>query len=233
MDQVDFQNTMRTLGWSSQAVQGFEADAYGAALCLIHYIDHLTPAGRIAWANASMRASHIGQQGIRRTREGSYLSWLNQLRMSVYGLGFDDESVTKQTMRVSNPWSLSDAEFTYCMLYIRTGREPDTDKFQKKYLAPLESKVAGKLTDTLEGEALKYLETAAITLGGAAIGAFFKFKNSTIGGAVIGFAFDMLKETMAKQMLADLTARYESDEARRLYLVPKGLSSYVKVAALP
>ena len=66
IDQTDFGNSLRTIGWSTAAVQGFEADAYGAALLLIHYIDHLTPAGRLAWARANNTASDVGQQGIRK-----------------------------------------------------------------------------------------------------------------------------------------------------------------------
>ena len=59
-------------------------------------------------------------------------------------------------MRVSAPWSLSDPEFTYCMLYIKTGRAPDESKFEKHFLNSTEQMVAGKVEDTLK-KALEYL----------------------------------------------------------------------------
>ena len=45
IDNVDFKNSLQTIGWQSAAVGGFEADAYGAVLMLIHYVGNLTPAG--------------------------------------------------------------------------------------------------------------------------------------------------------------------------------------------
>lgn len=232
IDQVDFSNTMRTIGWNTQAVQGFEQEAYGAALSLIHYIDHLTPAGRLAWAQANNAASRKGQSGIQKTKDGTYLSWLNQLRLQVYGLGVDDESVTEQPMRVQAPWSLSDAEFSYCMLYIKTGRAPDESKFEKQYLNATEQMVAGKVEDSLRSQALQYLELGAAAVGGTALRAYFTVQRSWVGGVVLTIAWAALSAELAKRELATLTARYTLDEQRRLYLGAKGLSNYKQIVGL-
>lgn len=87
IDPVDFDNSLQTIGYSPAAVKGFESDAYGSTLLLIHFIDQLTAAGRLAWVNANNQRSDIGQTGIQKTQEGFFLSWLNQLRMQVYGIG--------------------------------------------------------------------------------------------------------------------------------------------------
>lgn len=232
IDQVDFSNTLRTIGWNPSAVQGFEQEAYAAALLLIHYIDHLTPGGRLAWARANNAASDTGQSGIQKTKKGTYLAWLNGLRLQVYGTGFDDESVTKQPMRVHAPWSLSDAEFTYCMLYIKTGRAPDESKFEKQYLNATEQMVAGKVEDSLRSQALQYLQIGAAAIGGKAVSAYLKIQSSWAGGAALSIVWAALSFEMAKIQLADLTTRYSIDEQRRLFLVAKGLSSYKQIVGL-
>jgi hypothetical protein len=231
-DKVDFANSLRTVGWNTAAVQGFEQDAYGATLLLIHFIDHLTPAGRLAWARSNNMASDVGQRGIQKTKEGFFLGWLNQLRLGVYGTAFDNESVTKQPSRVSSPWSLNDAEFTYCMLYIKTGRAPDPAKFEKRFLSANAQMIAGKVEDTLKKKALEYLQKGAIAVGGAAVETFFKIKGSTVGGLVLDVGWNLLSDQLAKVQLADLTARYAIDETRRMYLVPKGLSAYQQISGL-
>ena len=222
IDETDFANSMQTLGWSTGAVQSFKQDAYGAALLLIHYIEHLTPAGRIAWVKANNRRSDIGQSGIQKTQEGFYLGWLNQLRMEVYGPSFDDKSVKLQPMRVVNPWSLSDAEFSYCMLYIKTGRAPDTAKFEAQVLSPNEKLVADKVEATLSKEAIHYLEIGAAAVGGqVVIGRLLAAKNSTMGRARCWYWLgSILSSYMDKVQLRDLTARYTVDENRRAVLWP-------------
>ncbi len=231
-DLIDFDNSLRTVGWSMSAVREFETIAYGAVLSLIHYIDHLTPEGRMVWSRANNQQSDIGQRGVQKTREGSFLAWLNQLRMQVYGPAFDDKSVRLQPMRVSNPWSLSDHEFAYCMMYIKTGRTPDTDKFEKHILTPTQELVADRVTDDLKDKALEYLEKGAILVGGRLIGTIFKIKNTTLGAAAIDVAWSVLADQLQKAQLRDLTTRYAIDEQRRLHLSSQGLSSYKQIVSL-
>ncbi len=117
------------------------------------------------------------------------------------------------------------------MLYIKTGRAPDESKFAKHFLNPTEQMVAGKVEDTLKKKALEYLQKGAIAIGGAAVETFFKIKGSTLGGLALDVGWSLLSDQLAKMQLADRTARYAIDETRRLYLVPKGLSSYRQIAA--
>ena len=231
-DLIDFDNSLRTVGWNAAAVRDFETVAYGAVLSLIHYIDRLTPEGRLAWSRANNRQSDIGQQGVQKTREGSFLAWLNQLRLQVYGTALDDQSVGLQPMRVSNPWSLNDQEFTYCMMYIKTGRVPDTDKFEKHVLSPTQKLVADRVTDDLKDKALEYLEKGAILVGGSIAARVFKISGATPASVVIDVAWSYFSNQLEKAQLSDLTARYAIDEQRRLYLASRGLSSYRQIAAL-
>ena len=231
-DPIDLDNSLRTVGWNIAAVRDFETVAYGAVLSLIHYIDHLTPEGRLVWSRANNRQSDIGQRGVQKTREGSFLAWLNQLRMQVYGTAFDDRSIRLQPMRVSNPWSLNDHEFTYCMMYIKTGRMPDPDKFEKHILTPTQELVADKVTDDLKDKALEYLEKGAILVGGRIAETAFKIKGATPVSVAMDAAWIVLTDRLEKAQIKDLTARYAIDEQRRLYLSSKGLSSYRQIAAL-
>ena len=118
------------------------------------------------------------------------------------------------------------------MMYIKTGQAPDTAKFEKRLLNPAEQLIAGKVRDSLVKEAVSYLEAGAVVLGGRIVEVVFKVKNTTIGGVAVDIAWSLLSKQLAKVQLQDLTARYEIDERRRLYLASKGLSSYKQIAAL-
>ena len=183
MDQAEFYLTMATLGWSTAAVTEFEEVAFGAALSLVHYQDGLTPQGRMAWASANNRASHVGQKGIQRTKQGSYLKYLNGLRMQTFGLAYDDHSVSHQPILATKPWAQTDAQFQFCMNYINTGQVPDDAKFKDQMLSNNEQVVADQIASALKKEATKYLDLGIAGLGGAA--AFvWKLKKATIGGVV-------------------------------------------------
>ncbi len=230
MDQTDFNNTMATLGWSAAAVSGFEEIAYGAAVSLIHYQDHLSPAGRQGWARANNELSDKGQSGILKTKQGFFLSWINQLRLQTFGTAFDDDSVSHQAILAVTPWALTDVQFQYCMNYIRTGQVPDSKQFEKKYLTDTEALIAKKVSDVVGKEAEKFLEYALVFAGGRSVALFFKIKKSTVGGAVADVAWNILANQLKSIQVADVTARFTCDEQRRKYLSHKGLSSYQPVA---
>lgn len=118
------------------------------------------------------------------------------------------------------------------MMYVQTGRAPDTAKFEQRVLNPTERLIADKVTDSLKKKALEYLQKGAVILGGAAVETLFKIKGSTIGGLVIDVGWSLLSDQLAKRELKDLTSRYQIDERRRLYLATQGLSSYKQIAAL-
>ena len=226
MDQVDFMNTMRTIGWSSGAANGYEEIAYGAALSLMHYRDHLTQPGRMAWAQANNRLSDAGRQGIQRTRQGYFLSVVNQLRLQTYGINFDDTAIAHQPMLVTTPWAQTDAEFQFSMNYINTGQMPDESRFVPQVLSKDGQIVAQKVTDTLKKEALKYLEKGAVAVGGAAVATFFKVKNTTLAGLVTDIAWELIKSRLNELQKKDVVARFRIDEERRKHLANIGQSTY-------
>ena len=232
IDAIDFENSIRTIGWNTQAIEGFRQEAYGGVLMLIHFIDHLTPAGRLAWTQANNRLSDVGQVGMKKSQAGFFMAMLNQLRLQTYGTTFDDASVIKQANRINMPWSLTDTEFTYCMLFIRTGRLPDDEKFRKFVLSKNEKLVADKVTGVLKSETIKYLEKGAVLVGGRIAETVFKIKGSTLGGLGVDLAWSFVQAQIEKAELNDLTDRYIMDERRRLYLAQKGLGNYQKIASL-
>jgi hypothetical protein len=228
-DPIDFNNSMRTLGWSVGAVGGFEELAYGAALTLIHY-QGMTSAGRLAWAKANALQSREGQSGVMKTKQGAFLAYLNQLRLGTFGIAFDDHSVSHQTSLLSNPWALTDPQFQYCMFYIKTGRLPDDEKFKDQIFSKNGQIVASHIEETLQKQALKYLEKGAVTVGGAAIETLFKIKNATVVGLASDIALDVLQKKLEEREKKDTTARYQLDEARRVHLASKGASTYQNIA---
>jgi hypothetical protein len=228
-DRVDFDNSIRTLGWSTSAVAGFEEIAYGAALTLIHYQD-MTPAGRLAWAKANALRSRANRSGAMQTNQGAFLAALNQLRLVAFGIAFDDHSVSHQPSLVSNPWSLTDPQFQFCMFYIKTGRVPDDEKFRDKIFSKKGEIVANHVEDTLKKQALAYLEKGALTIGGGAIELFFKVKKMTWFGFLSDVSMDFIKAQLDERTKQDMIARYQVDEARRVHLAAKGRSTYQKIS---
>lgn len=64
LDQIDYRNSLRTLGLSPQMAQGFEEEAYGAMQLLIYYQEWLSPENRVAFARRLAQDGHRGQVGI-------------------------------------------------------------------------------------------------------------------------------------------------------------------------
>jgi hypothetical protein len=230
-DPIDFTNSLRTLGLSPTETGGMEEEAYGAALTLIHYQD-MTPIGRVAWAQANaaeIRGGWDRSSGMR-SRRGALFNRLNLMRLGTFGVAFDDHSVSHQVTLLSNPWSLTDPQFQYCMMYIKTGRLPDEEKFADQIFSKKGQMVAQRVQDTLKKQALKYLEKAAIVVGGRAIEVLFKVKNAAIGGLLIDIVFDMLSAQIKELEKKTTIARYQLDEARRIHLASKGKSTYQSIA---
>ena len=226
MDQAEFYLTMATLGWSTAAVQGFEEVAFGAALTLIHYQDGLTSQGRMTWANANHRASHIGQKGIQKTRQGSYLTYLNGLRMQTFGLAYDDHSVSHQPILATTPWAHTDAQFQFCMNYINTGQFPDDEKFKDQIFSKDQQLVSDQVQKSLTKEALKYFELGVALYGGKFLSGLLELKKLTL----VGLGLDIIKmlvvaavDEFTKQQVVE---RFKTDEGRRKYLAGVGRSTY-------
>lgn len=230
-DPIDFTNSLRTLGLSTTQTSGMEEEAYGAALALIHY-QSMTPTGRLAWAQANaaeIRGGWDRSSGMR-SRRGALFSGLNQLRLGTFGTAFDDHSVSHQVTLLSNPWSLTDPQFQYCMNYIKTGQLPDEDKFVDKIFSKKGQIVAQHVEDEAKKQTMKYLEKAAVMIGGKTVEVLFKVKKITVVGLVIDCGLDLLRDQL-KELDKKLTIpRYQLDEARRIHLASKGKSTYRSVS---
>ena len=226
MDQVDFTNTMATIGWSPASVIGFEPVAYGAALSLIHYQSGLTPLGRQGWVKSNNLLSDVGQVGVMKTKEGSFLSYINQLRLTTFGPGFDDRSVSHQPMLAITPWAQTDAQFQYSMNFINTGQIPDDKQFTEKFLNHDEHIVADNVASTLKKEAVKYMEKGAVAIGGGAVQLFFKVKKAAAGGLILDIVGNVVMDSIKQLQTKEVVGRFKTDEVRRRYLAEQGQSTY-------
>jgi hypothetical protein len=226
-DPIDFANSLRTLGLSTVQTSGMDEEAYGAALTLIHY-QNMTPTGRLAWAQANAAEIRGGwdSNSRLRSRRGALFSTLNRLRLGTFGTAFDDHSVSHQATLLSNPWSLTDPQFQYCMLYIKTGQLPDEDKFVDKVFSKNGQIVVQHVEDEAKKQAMKYLEKAAIVVGGKTVEVLFKVKKITVVGLAIDIGLDMLKDRLKEMDKQTTIPRYLLDEARRIHLASKGKSTY-------
>jgi hypothetical protein len=226
-DPIDFSYSLRTLGLSTTQTSGMEDEAYGAALALIHY-QNMTPTGRLAWAQANAAEIRGGwdRNGAMRSRRGALFNSLNQLRLGTFGLAFDDHSVSHQATLLSNPWSLTDPQFQYCMMYIKTGQLPDEDKFVDKIFSKKGQIVAQHVEDEAKKQTMKYLEKAAIVIGGKTIEILFKVKKITAVGLAIDIGLDLLQDQLKELDKKMTIPRYQLDEARRIHLASKGKSTY-------
>ncbi len=218
IDWIDFRNTLRTLGGVDAAAGLFE-DAYGAALSLIHW-QELTPQGRQAW----LQAVTFGDG-----TKPYFFHYLNQLRLEAYGPSF--YSIGSIRNLLPYPWSLADADFQYCMLYIRTGHAPDPEDFEKHYLSKLARQAVQAGEDAVKKKILDYLEKIAAAAGGTGVRFFIKVKNAGPAGAVLGLGLDYLNDLLKEMEKKNLIDRYNIDEERRLYLASQGQSTYQKVIA--
>jgi hypothetical protein len=230
-DPIDFSDSLRTLGLSTTQTSGMEEEAYGAALMLIHY-QNLTPMGRIAWAQANaaeIRGGWDRSSGMR-SRRAALFNSLNQLRLGTYGIAFDDHSVSHQVTLLSNPWSLTDPQFQYCMMYIKTGQLPDEEKFVDKIFSKNGQIVAQHVEDTTKKLAMEFLEKGAAWVGGKTVEVLFKVKKATWGGLVIDTVFDLFSAHINELQKKATIARYQLDEARRIHLASKGKSTYQSIA---
>ncbi len=227
-DLPDFSNTVRTLGCQRPG-KGHEEEAYGAALGLIHW-QMLTPMARDALARANIAASRVGQVGVSKTTKGAFFGDLNHLRLQVFGPA--PNSIANQANLLNYPRSLTDREFQFCMLYIKTGNVPDPDKFEKRFLSKGASIAMKVAQDALVKKIKDYLEKGLITIGGAGVGLIFKIKGTTLGGAALDFVRDVLMERLKDLQKQDLISRYNIDEVRRIYLAAKSQSTYQKIANL-
>jgi hypothetical protein len=214
-DPIDYANTMRTLGYGVVVAAGFQDDAYAAATGLIRWNTLWTPA-RQAWMKATLAERMRDQLG--RTRRGGFFRFLSQLRAEVFG----PTDNTDTAYQLPWPWALSDDDFAYAMLYIRTDREPDPAKFTKPNLSKAAQTAIDVAEKMLAKRIIKYIAA------GIAAGLVFK-KVGPIGvGLTVGATF--MQDRMQDIVCRGYVERYKIDEIRRIHLATKGLSTYQAIA---
>lgn len=130
---------------------------------------------------------------------------------------------------IDNPWALTDRQFAYCIFVLKTDRDPDPDKIARMYPNEESKRIAERVEKEVISQAWKVVEAGLAAYGGKAIGAARRIKKMTIVGLALDLLKDYLMTKLANWQRANLLARYRVDEARRLYLATKGLSSYKAV----
>jgi hypothetical protein len=132
--------------------------------------------------------------------KGAVFGFLNQLRLQAFAISTD--SIGSLANLLSYPWSLTDRDFQFCMLFIKTGNVPDPDKFEKHYLTPDMSIAAKAVQDTLVKKVTSYLEKRLTTMGGAGVEMI-----ATWGGLAIDIGKDLLMDHLKDLEKQDIAAQ--------------------------
>jgi len=228
-DQTDFRNTLQTLTFGPIQAEGFEDEAYTFCKLLVNY-QRMTPWFRTIFHDV-MWARRGSTPQI--TKKGQFYHDMLFRRSMVFGPPLGNPGTFDLGNLINFPWSLTDPQFHKCMTYIRTGQVPDADKFKPQKSGETSEiiidVIKDKAKDELIDQAKEILKEAGPALAGYGGGEAALGGLAGPIGLAAGIAASVLIKLLQEKIKEDLTARYDVDERRRLYLATQGKSIYQKV----
>ncbi|MDE1149830.1 MAG: hypothetical protein PW843_25045 [Azospirillaceae bacterium] len=213
INQQDFHNSLASLNLSPMMCLGFEEDAYGATLGLLHFRE-LSLGNRHAWDTAVSRAA-AERNPTSGFRSGAavFYGMLHQTRRTTFGNSLDNAGINVSERLVAAPWCLTEAEFQYCLVYVRDGAEPVLKDYDPSLMTDGQEAVAGwlfsfgqlALTEFLKRYAPEAIGAVSVTLER------LSWPLLIANGAKTAIDY-MLKEKTKNEMMR----RYEIDARRRV-----------------
>ncbi|TWB27684.1 hypothetical protein [Nitrospirillum bahiense] len=228
VDQQDLAYSLASLNLSAVMCQGFEDDAYGAVLGLLHF-RQLSLTARQAWVTAVSRAAaERSATTTFRSSASVFYSSLLQTRLVAFGGGLDGTSINDSRRLVMAPWCLTDAEFARCYVYVKDGAEPVLPEFDRSLMSDEQAEVANWTFSVGQYAATQFLKKYAPEIIGAVEVTLERLSLAILIGQGVKQLVDWALKEISK---ADLSRRYEIDSRRRNYLnIPKTGTGYVAAA---
>ncbi|MDZ5647160.1 hypothetical protein [Nitrospirillum sp. BR 11828] len=211
----DFHNSLASLNLSPMMCLGFEEDAYGAVLGLLHFRE-LSLSNRHAWDTAVARAAaeRNPASGFRSSASVFY-GMLRQTRQTTFGNGLDNASIQASERLVAAPWCLSEAEFQYCLVYVRDGASPVLKDYDHSLLSEDQEFWAPWVFSVGQTALTQFLKRYTPEMIAAVEVTLERLSLPLLIASGIKTALDYV---LAKITKAQMLQRYEIDARRRDYL---------------